>query len=250
MKLNYMQCWNGAMALLRDHKEAILAIAGVFVFLPSLLMAQFVGQPALEGTEDLNAVLAAYSAFFNENAAAVILSNLLLSFGGFAIFFTIAPSQSGTVADGLNKALRLFLIFLLANILTGLATLGGFLLFVIPGLYIACRLILVPMVITDQGEKNPLEVVKKSWEVTKSNGFSILLLVLIIVIIGTITVSVVQMVVGVITGLATSGAGWPLIDNLISSLGGAALQVLITVVIASIYSQLTGKGSDVGEVFT
>ena len=50
-KLNYMQCWNGAMALLGAHKEAILAIAGVFLFLPTFLMAHFVEPPILTGDE-------------------------------------------------------------------------------------------------------------------------------------------------------------------------------------------------------
>ncbi len=250
MKLNYMECWSGAMAILRDHKEAILAIAGVFLFLPTLLMAQFIGQPNLEGTEDLNAITAAYSTFFGENAFAIIASNLLISFGGFVIYFTIAPSHSGTVADDLGKALRLFLIFLIANILTGLATFAGILLFIIPGLYVACRLILVPIIIADHSERNPLEALKKSWESTKDNGFSILLLVLMIAVIGAITVGVIQMIIGVIIGLATGGAGWPLIENLVSALGGTALQILFTVLIGSIYYQLTGKGSDVGEVFT
>ncbi|GAB5481225.1 MAG: hypothetical protein Pars92KO_09820 [Parasphingorhabdus sp.] len=238
------------MAILRDHKEAILAIAGVFLFLPTLLMAQFVGQPNLEGTEDLNAITAAYSTFFSENAFAIIASNLLISFGGFVIYFTIAPSHSGTVADDLGKALRLFLIFLIANILTGLATFAGILLFIIPGLYVACRLILVPIIIADHGERNPLEALKKSWESTKDNGFSILLLVLMIAVIGAITVGVIQMIIGVIIGLATGGAGWPLVENLVSALGGTALQIVFTVLIGSIYYQLTGKGSDVGEVFT
>lgn len=238
------------MAIFRDHKEAILAIAGVFVFLPTVLMAQFVGQPAMEGAEDLNAVAAAYSAFFNENAAAIILSNLLISFGGFVIFLTIAPSYSGTVADDLSKGVRLFVIFLLANILTGLATFAGFILFIIPGLYIACRLILVPIIIADQGERNPLEALKNSWAITKSNGFSILLLILIIAIVGVITVGVVQMIVGVIVGLATGGEGWALIENLVSALGSTALQIVFTIIIASIYDQLSGKGSKVEEVFS
>ena len=43
MKLNYVECWSGAMAILRDHKEAILAIAGVFLFLPTLLMGPICG---------------------------------------------------------------------------------------------------------------------------------------------------------------------------------------------------------------
>ncbi|MEH6757797.1 MAG: hypothetical protein V7676_09810 [Parasphingorhabdus sp.] len=249
MKLNYMECWNGAMVILRDHKEAILAIVGVFVFLPTLLMAQFVGQPPLEGAADLNAITAAYSTFFSENAVPVILSNLLISFGGFAIFLTVAPSHNGTVAENLGTARRLFLIFLVANILTGLVTFAGLMLLIIPGLYVACRLILVPIIIADHGERNPITALKESWNNTIGNGFSILLLVLMIAILSAITVAVIQMIVGVVTGLATGGAGWPLIDNLVSALGGAAVQVLITVIIASIYYELTGKGSEVDEVF-
>lgn len=249
MKLNYMQCWNGAIAIFRDHKEAVLAIAGVFVFLPTLLMAQFVGQPVLEGAGDLNAVAAAYSTFFNEHAVAIILSNLLLSFGGFVIFLTIAPSHKGTVADDLSRGLRLFLIFLVANILTGIATFAGLLLLIIPGIYAACRLVLAPIVIADQAERNPLEALKKSWALTKNNGFSILFLILIIAIVGTIAVGVVQMIVGVIVGLATGGAGWALIENFVAALGSTALSIVFTMIIASIYGLLTGTSSQVGEVF-
>lgn len=238
------------MAIFRDHKEAILAIAGVFVFLPTLLMAQFVGQPAIDGGEDLNAVAAAYSAHFSQNAVAIILSNLLISFGGFVIFMTVARSHSGTVADDLSKGLRLFVIFLLANILTGLATFAGFMLLIIPGVYIACRLVLVPIIIADQGERNPLESLKTSWYMTKGNGFSILLFILIIAIVGAITVSVAQMIVGVIVGIATSGEGWALIDNLVSALGSTALQLLFTLIIASIYDQLSQNNSQVGDVFS
>jgi hypothetical protein len=250
MKLNYMQCWNGAMAIFRDHKEAILAIAGVFLFLPTLLMAQFVGQPVLEGLTDFNDIAAAYSVYFNENALVVILSNLLMSYGGFVIFITIAPSHSGTVAGDLGKGFRLFLIFLVANILTGIVTGLGLLLFIIPGIYAACRLVLAPLIIADQNERNPLEALKKSWAHTKSNGFAILFLILIIAIVGSIAVSVFEMIIGLIIGLATGGQGWALIENFVAAIGGTILQIVFATIIASIYIQLSGKRSDVEQAFS
>jgi len=238
------------MVILREHKESILAIAGVFLFLPSLLMAQFVGQPALSGDEDGNALIAAYSAFFNENTTAIISSNLLVSFGGLAIYFVIALSRGASVADNLGTAFKYFLTFLLANILSGLVIIAGFLLFIVPGLYVFGRLILVPMVIADQSDRNPVEALKKSWEITKGNGFSILLLFIIIWLVGAITIGVLQMLVGVVTGLATGGQGWPLIENLVAALAGTALQIVLIVVIAAIYQQLTGKDTAIGEVFS
>jgi len=249
MKLNYMQCWNGAMALLGAHKEAIIAIAGVFLFLPTFLFSQFVDQPVLNGDEDINVLMAIYSAYFSENVLPIILSNLVISFGGLAIYFALAPSRNNTVAEDLVAALKVFLIYLIANFLTGLLTLVGFFLLIIPGLYVACRFILVPLVIVDQGERNPIEALKKSWSLTRDNGFAIFLFILIIAVVGTITIGALQSVTGIVTGLATSGAGWPFIENLVASLTGTAFQLVLSLVIVSIYMQLTGRKSDVREVF-
>ncbi|MEJ6595480.1 hypothetical protein [Parasphingorhabdus sp.] len=249
MKLNYMQCWNGAMALLGAHKEAIIAIAGVFLFLPTLLFAQYVAQPVFTGDEDMNALVAIYSAYFNENALPIMASNLIISFGGLSIYFSLAPSRNSTVAEDLASALKVFVIYLIANLLTGLVTLPGFILFIIPGLYLTARLILVPALIADQGERNPIELLKRSWSLTKNNGFSILFLVLIIVVVGTIAIGALEAVTGVIASLATGGSGWPFVENLVASLTGTVFQLVLSVVIMSLYIELTGKKVDVDEVF-
>ena len=122
----------------------------------------------------------------------------------------------------------------------------GFFLLVIPGLYIACRFILVPIMIVDKGERNPVEALRQSWALTRNNGFSIFLFVLIIAVVGTITIGALQAVTGIIAGLATGGAGWPFIENLVAALTGTAFQLVLAVVIISIYLQLTDKKSDVG----
>ena len=248
-KLNYMQCWNGAMALLGAHKEAILAIAGVFLFLPTFLFAQFVQQPVLTGDEDGSAMLVIYSVYFSENALPIMLSNLVISFGGLVIYFTLAPSRNHTVADDLTAALKVFLIYLLANLLTGFLTLIGFFFLILPGLYLPSRFSLEPIVIVDQQERNPVEALRQSWSLTRNNGFSILLFVLIIAIVGTITVGALQAVTGIVTGLATSGTGWPFVENLVASLTGTAFQLVLAVVIMSIYIELSGRKSDVREIF-
>jgi hypothetical protein len=249
MKLNYMQCWNGAMALLVSHKEAILAIAGVFLFLPTLLFAQFVVPPVFNGDEDGTAVLAIYSAYFSENSWSIMASNLVISFGSLAIYFALVPSRNGTVAEDLVAALKIFLIYLLANLLVAVVVLPGLILFIVPGVYLIARFILVPVVIVDQRQRNPIEALKESWSLTRGNGFSILLFGLIIFIVGAITVGVLQAVTGVITGLATGGAGWPFIENLVAALTGTAFQLLLAAVITSIYIELSGKKAEISDIF-
>jgi len=249
MKLNYMQCWNGAMSLLVANKEAILAIAGVFIFLPTLLFSQFVVPPIFNGDEDGNTMLAIYSAYFSENSLSIIASNLVMSFGSLAVYCALAPSRNNTVAEDLVAALKLFLIYLLANLAIAFIVLPGFLLFIIPGLYLTARLILVPIVIVDQWERNPIEALKKSWSSTRHNGFSILLFILIIAVVGMITVGVLGAVTGVIAGLATGGTGWPFIQNLVAALAETAFQLVIAAVITSIYIELTARKVSVSETF-
>jgi len=249
MKLDYMQCWNGAMALLVAHKEAILAIAGVFLFLPTLLFAQYVAPPVLTGEEDANALIAAYSVYFNENALAILASNLVMGFGGLAIYFALVPSRSHTVAENLGAALKFFVIYLLANLLSGLIILPGLLLFILPGLYLSCRFVLIPVILADQLERSPVELLKQSWSITRDNGFSILFFLAIIMVVGGITLNVLEAMTGVVVGLATGGEGWMLILNLVASLIGTIFQLIIYAVIVSIYIELTGKRTRVGEVF-
>ena len=210
------------MGLLVAHKEAILAIAGVFIFLPTLLFAQYVIPPVLNGDEDGSTMIAIYSAYFSENSFSIMISNLVISFGSLAIYFSLAPSRNGTVAEDL----------------------------VVPGLYLTARFLLVPVVIVDQRERNPIEALKKSWALTKSNGFSVLLFVLIIAVVGTITIGVLEAVTGVITRLATSGAGWPFVENLVAALTGTAFQLVVAAVITSIYVELNGSNNKVSEIFS
>ena len=146
--------------------------------------------------------------------------------------------------------IQVFIFFFIATLLTGFATLAGMLLFIVPGLYIARRLILVPMFFADAGQRSPIEVLKQSWYATKENGFSILLFIFIIAIVGVITMGVLQAVIGVVTGLATSGVGWPLLENLVAALTGTAFQLIIAALIVSIYIQLTGKKFNVEDVFS
>jgi hypothetical protein len=75
------------------------------------------------------------------------------------------------------------------------------------------------------------------------------LFALIIVVVGTIAIGALEAVTGVIAGLATGGTGWPFVENLVASLTGTLFQLVLSVVIMSIYIELTGKKVDVGEVF-
>lgn len=250
MKLDYMVCWNDAMAMLRTHKEAVAAIAGVFLFLPSLLLAYFVGEPPIEGLTDPAEIQAAQIAFLADNAFSLMLSNLVIGFGSLSLYVLLAPNRRETVGDVLKAALGLFLFYLLANIFVAIGMFLGLILFILPGLYLLGRLSMVPMIIADQEERSPIEAIKKNWELTRGNGWSIFLFLVMIILVGGITVLVAGLVVGLIVGLASGGAGWPFFESLFSSVLGAVFQVILISVVAAIYRQLSGKSQNVEDVFS
>ena len=250
MKLDQMKCWNDAMALLGAHKEAVAAIAGVFILLPNLLWAQFVGEPPIEGMTDPAEINAAQFAFLVDHSFSLFASNLVIAFGTLALYILFAPNQQGTVADVLKAAAGLFIFFFIANIMVAFALFFGFILLIIPGLYLLGRFALVPMVVADRGERNPVEALKTNWALTKNNGWSIFFFLAIIILVGGITVLVAGLVAGLISGLINGGQGISLLENLVSSGLGTVFQVILVAVIASIYQQLTGKTQNVEEIFS
>ena len=241
VKLDLMACWKDAMGLVQAHREALVAIAGIFLFLPTLLMAQFVGDPDLANAETTEQILAAYRGFFEENFGAILLSNLVLSFGSFTIFVLFAGRAGATVGDYFAAAGKLFLFYLIANLLGSLATVAGLFAFVIPGLYIAARLVLVPMAVAGDAITNPIEALRRSWQLTRGNGLMILLFIFVIIIVGVIIVGVVGLIVGILVALAAGGDGWPFLVNLIDALLGTLLSVVIIAVVAALYRRLSAS---------
>ncbi len=239
------------MRLLGEHKEALVAITGVFIFLPPIFTAQFVGVPAIEGLTDAAAIQAAQWAFFLDHWPVLVISNLVTVFGGAALYILLSPSNHGTVADVLSMTMKLFVIFFLTNLLSGIASVLGLLLLIVPGLYIISRLSIAAMFVADQRERNPVEALRKSWDATRDNGFSILLFLFIIILMGLITLLVAQLVVGLAVGLATGGAGWSLIENIFNSLFSSIFQIVFIAVIAALYRMLTGHfdTADVEDIF-
>lgn len=133
------------------------------------------------------------------------LGNVVLSLCVFAVaVLAYLYSQGGTVlavsdlylgrqvtiAEALSRV-RTHLGFLFGVIvLNGLAVVVGLILLVVPGVYVACRLLTcVPVALIE--EKGPMESLKRSWELTKGfagRSFVIILLYLIIAILASLLV--------------------------------------------------------------
>jgi uncharacterized membrane protein len=75
-------------------------------------------------------------------------------------------------------------------LLSGLAIGLGLLLLIVPGIYIAVKFSQIRAVIAAENQLNPIEVLSRSWQITKGNSLRIFSFLLIVVIVAAIAMIV------------------------------------------------------------
>jgi len=107
------------------------------------------------------------------------LLNVLLELGYFKIVLKLIAGEKPTYRQ-LYEHYPLFLNFLLASILMGLIILGGFILLILPGIYLAVRLQFVPILVADKGLA-PIDAIKAGWELTRGKWMKVFVFDLLLI---------------------------------------------------------------------
>jgi len=74
--------------------------------------------------------------------------------------------------DLTNISLNQYINYLIGAIITGILAIIGFILFIVPGIYIAIRLMFLPYLIVDKN-LNFNEALKESWRITEGNVWNL-----------------------------------------------------------------------------
>lgn len=131
-KLDYRAVAKDARASFAAHREAIIAIAGFFIFMSNWIAGYLAPPLILESFDDTAKVIAAFSGYFEANWPVLLPAMLVTMYGSLALYVLISGRKLAQVGDALVIAAALFPTYLTATILTGWATFAGFLLFIIP----------------------------------------------------------------------------------------------------------------------
>ncbi len=242
--LNLTAVWDDTMVLLGAHKEAAVAIAGVFLFLPSWLFAYFVGKPDTDGVVDADKILDIMLQFYSDNILPLIAMVLLASFGTLAYYVILSRKDYDSIGSGIARALPIFPIFLIVNIITGLLTGLGLLAFFVGALYLTGRFSAVAGVVAAEPERGILGSIKYGWSLTHNVGWMAFLMIFIV----SIVLFIVGLVVELFVGLLAALAGGQLLITAISSLVGAIGSVILAALMIAIYRhlkpQLDGNTAD------
>jgi hypothetical protein len=239
MKISYSAVWADAMNLLRAHGSLVATVAGVFILLPWLLVAYFLPPPE---TSDPARVIEAMTEYYSANWPWLLLNNLVAMAGAGAVLMLVFRPGI-TVGGAIVAAAAILPFYFLASVLSSLIMMAGLLLLIVPGLYLFGRLATVTTIVVAEERRNPVDAVRRSFALTKGNGWAVLGLILLVAIAAVVLTSVVTWVVGILFVLV---AGQDLAATLVLILRAAAnagTVCLLLLLIAAIYRQLAGSGS-------
>ena len=270
MKFSYNAVWDGTLALLRGHAPLVGAIAGVFIFLPSLLLGHFLPAPqpaSADPQADVDLLMTYLGATWYWQLLAVVVTMV----GDLAILILVLDHGRPTVGSAIAKAMKALPYFLLASFIVAVAmTLVaaiGVLLFgllaaaagpVIGSLgtiavlvllfYLSARALSVMSAVAAIEHRTPLDMIRRTWALTRRHGWAILGLVFLILLAGGTASLAISFVVGGIVRLALGTALADFLILLVGSAFNSALAAFLVLVTGSIYRELS-EGESTASLF-
>jgi hypothetical protein len=157
-----------ARTLWRSERELLLPIAGMFFVVPMLgivLLLAGSGFAQIPPEKLREAVMAFYVA----NLLPILLANLAIDFGTFAVLNLYLQGGGRTLGEVLLLTLRRFLPFLVIDITAALLFSFGSSLFLLPGLFAFARTWLAGPAFAAAPERGLIEAFRQGWR--RSGGF-------------------------------------------------------------------------------
>ena len=180
----------------------------------------------------------------------VMIGSILLQ--GALIFGAVADfnGRKAPFSECMSVALRYFLPLLGLGILVGLGMILGFMLLIIPGIFIALGWSIAAPVLIVEG-KGITDSISRSWELTKGYKRWILLLVIILIVISTIISAVLgafTLIAGDPTTVVLEGGStsFHIVNAIFSALAQAISTMISATGVAAIYYEIRQLKEGIG----
>ncbi|MEM8826861.1 MAG: hypothetical protein AAGD40_08070 [Pseudomonadota bacterium] len=226
MSFSINDAWTETVADLKVHAGRYLLPAAAFLFFPTLVV-EVLTPPLVDLKTDLiDPALTGPRAFAS-----------IAAIPGYLAIIAIALGITGHEGPAIRRALTLFPAALGVTILTGLATMAGLTLLILPGLFLFARFFVALPALAD-GETRVLDAIRTSWEATEGRWAPILGGALLLIIGATFAGAVAGLIGALIGGTTPEGAPPSLPAALAQTGMGAVAGTLITVFQAKVWREL------------
>ncbi len=258
MTFSYSAVWDETVRTLRAHSTLLIAVAGVFLFLPPLIASYVAPPPQEQGS-------AAIMDYYSENFGIILIAQLIAFVGNLVLLTLVLDDRHPTVAGSIRTALAMLPayllvtivsavmlfagavlatlpLYLLAPVLPGVMLAIGFFLLLLPLFHLMGRLVAAGPILVAEGRRNPFDIIRRSFEISRGNGWAVVGLILLVVVAFLILMLAVTLVFGsiqLIVDRSTGGSVGAFLLLILNSAIGAAFNTVLMVLFASIYQRLT-----------
>lgn len=236
MTFSYSAIWDESVRLLKAHGSLLAAIAGVFLLLPELIVAYAYPRPQ---PETMQQMIEQMTRYFSVNWLPLLVAMLISATGAIAMLRLLFDRGGLSVGGAIRGALPLLVPYVLANFVSNMMIVGGGFLFILPGLYLLGRLAPVGPIVAAETRRNPLDALRRAFEVTKGHGWAVAGLVVTIFIAGTLVVFAISRVIGALLLLGGGQRIGGFLSLILDATLATALTTVTLVVYAAIYRRLT-----------
>jgi hypothetical protein len=240
MSFSYNAVWEDTVRLLRQHAPLLAAIAGVFLFLPTLLFAVFMPPPVPQGG-DADRALQIWLDFYRAAWPWFFLQGLFSIIGTLAMLRLVFARD--TVGGALVHGLILTPFYILMSLIGAFMISFGLILLIVPGLYLLGRLAPISAVLVAENRRSPFDAIARTFALTSGHGWAIFGLVFVVAIVAAIAVGVANTLFGLVFILAAGQELGKLLAAVVASALNAAFSTLLVMLYAAIYRALAGKAS-------
>ncbi|NIJ19605.1 hypothetical protein FHS95_001274 [Sphingomonas naasensis] len=223
-----------ARKLWRGERELLLAIGGVFFVLPMLgivLLLASAGFADVAPEKLREAVMAFYAA----NLAPILLANVAIDFGTFAVLNLYLQGGGRTLGEVLLLALRRFLPFLAIDVIAALLFSIGSSLFLLPGLFAFGRTWLAGPAYAAAPERGVLDAFRQGWQRSAGFGWVVLLAAAGLVFVAALLLMLLSTALtAIVVALVADGRAHAAVSYVLTALiGGLAWTVLALLRVAA-----------------
>lgn len=243
MKLSYDAIWQDILAILKAHADIILVVAGAFMFLPTLAQAIYLAPPQMDGIDQKS--MQNLALYYEANIVPLLALRLVTLLGtGTLLALLLHPSRP-TVGGAIAASGQMLPSLFFVSLLQQLIMLGGFLLLIVPGLYVIARTMVSDAAVMAEDVRNPLRALARSFDLTRGLGWQVFGLVAILAVVTWITTSALVAIIGIPTQLLLPEGGALIARNILSAITPTTLMLVFVLLSASFYRALSAAKSGI-----
>jgi hypothetical protein len=264
MKFDGNLAWKRASAQVSANRDVLIALAGVFILLPSLAVGLLLPQPTPQAGLTAEQMAQVTGSYYLSTLPYSIPVFLLQALGTMAMLTLFTDRERPTVAQCIRLGALGVITYVIAQVLLGvtmavvaltlvsLAMASGLKVVVLVvatatslvALYIWIRTSLAAPVVVVEGVRNPIVALIRSWRLTIGNSGRLVLFYALVFIAFAVVVMIVAMLAGILIALVTSGQPAFVAGEILRSILAAIVSVYLLALLAAVHRQLSGPLDD------